>query len=240
MNTKRQTVWLVSMLSLMVILSAYYLFTEDVGSKADLLTENTQQQQPAGATEVAVGEGGIVVDSVVDSEKENSTNTATESAKDNDGDAGKADHSSTEKEDTDADAAAQAAKEDQEVLRQIEAQGMASSIFNQIQYKRDQQFKAENNRLYGVISDTKQDPQTATKAVEELDLLEEKTAMITSVEEELSKQFNQAIVSVEPNDKYKVVVQSNKMEKSEADGIVQLVMKELDLTADQVSVQFVP
>ncbi|MCC3373389.1 SpoIIIAH-like family protein [Cohnella sp. REN36] len=29
MNNKRQTIWLVSMLSLMVILSAYYLFTED-------------------------------------------------------------------------------------------------------------------------------------------------------------------------------------------------------------------
>jgi len=239
MNTKRQTVWLVSMLSLMVILSAYYLFTEDVGSKAELLTENTQQQ-PDGATEVAVGEGGIIVDAVVGSENGNSTNAATESTKGNEGNAGKAENSSTEKEDADADAAAQAAKEDQEVLRQIEAQGMASSIFNQIQYKRDQQFKAENNRLYGVISDTKQDPQTATKAVEELDLLEEKTAVITNVEEELSKQFNQAIVSVESNDKYKVVVQSNKLEKSEADGIVQLVMKELDLRADQVSVQFVP
>lgn len=30
MNKKRQTVWLVSMLSIMVILSAYYLFTEDL------------------------------------------------------------------------------------------------------------------------------------------------------------------------------------------------------------------
>lgn len=30
MNSKRQTVWLVSMLSLMVVLSAYYLFTDDV------------------------------------------------------------------------------------------------------------------------------------------------------------------------------------------------------------------
>lgn len=30
MNTKRQTVWLVSMLSIMVVLSAYYLFTNDV------------------------------------------------------------------------------------------------------------------------------------------------------------------------------------------------------------------
>lgn len=32
MNTKRQTIWLVSMLSLMVVLSAYYLFTEDVNN----------------------------------------------------------------------------------------------------------------------------------------------------------------------------------------------------------------
>lgn len=30
MNTRRQTIWLVSMLSIMVVLSAYYLFTEDV------------------------------------------------------------------------------------------------------------------------------------------------------------------------------------------------------------------
>ena len=45
MNTKRQTVWLVSMLSLMVILSAYYLFTEDVNKSDDLLTDGTAQQQ---------------------------------------------------------------------------------------------------------------------------------------------------------------------------------------------------
>ena len=30
MNTRRQTVWLVSMLGLMVVLSAYYLFTDNV------------------------------------------------------------------------------------------------------------------------------------------------------------------------------------------------------------------
>jgi len=36
MNTKRQTIWLVSMLSLMVVLSAYYLFTQDLGGKTQL------------------------------------------------------------------------------------------------------------------------------------------------------------------------------------------------------------
>ncbi len=40
MNAKRQTIWLVSMLSLMVVLSAYYLFTEDV-NKLDLASTET-------------------------------------------------------------------------------------------------------------------------------------------------------------------------------------------------------
>lgn len=38
MNPKRQTVWLVSMLSLMVVLSAYYLFTTD--SSTSMLTSD--------------------------------------------------------------------------------------------------------------------------------------------------------------------------------------------------------
>ena len=53
MNTKRQTVWLVSMLSLMVVLSAYYLFTQDVESP-DVLTDGSQTEQAAqNATEAA-------------------------------------------------------------------------------------------------------------------------------------------------------------------------------------------
>lgn len=43
MNTKRQTVWLVSMLSLMVVLSAYYLFTEDVDTM-DTTADNVMNE----------------------------------------------------------------------------------------------------------------------------------------------------------------------------------------------------
>lgn len=44
MNKKRQTVWLVSMLSIMVILSAYYLFTDDL-SQADLASQQGDMDQ---------------------------------------------------------------------------------------------------------------------------------------------------------------------------------------------------
>lgn len=61
MNTKRQTVWLVSMLSLMVVLSAYYLFTQDVESP-EVLTDGSQTEQAAqNATEAAASGGELVV-----------------------------------------------------------------------------------------------------------------------------------------------------------------------------------
>lgn len=64
MNTKRQTVWLVSMLSLMVVLSAYYLFTQDTNT-SDVLTDSSQTEKAAGnATEAAVDGKGLVVNQV--------------------------------------------------------------------------------------------------------------------------------------------------------------------------------
>jgi len=62
MNTRRQTIWLVSMLSLMVILSAYYLFTQDITGK-DQLSDATK------------GENGAVVASDTTEEEQEYTIT---------------------------------------------------------------------------------------------------------------------------------------------------------------------
>lgn len=61
MNTKRQTIWLVSMLSLMVVLSAYYLFTQDLDD-ADKLSGNSGVTE--NVSEVTGNGQGIVVDEV--------------------------------------------------------------------------------------------------------------------------------------------------------------------------------
>lgn len=45
MNKKRQTIWLVSMLSIMVVLSAYYLFTDKSGENKDVLTDSNPMNQ---------------------------------------------------------------------------------------------------------------------------------------------------------------------------------------------------
>ncbi|OUM96870.1 MAG: hypothetical protein A9Z00_04685 [Thermobacillus sp. ZCTH02-B1] len=199
MNSRRQTIWLVSMLSLMVVLSAYYLFTEDLDTG------------PADGRQAAADDTGIVVDEV-------------------DPDAGWA-----------ADGS-QLSEEDAEVLRQLEAQGIGSSggdYIAKLQHARTEEFAEAAERLYGIIADTSLDAGESSAAMEQLSLLEEKEEKLTGIEEELSARFPNVVVT-EENNRYKVVVQSEKLETADAVDIVDLVMKTMDVTADRVSVQYVP
>ncbi len=68
MKGKRQTIWLVSMLSLMVVLSAYYLFTEDTGASIPKETAGTIQVDSANngtdTADSAVLDNGLVINEV--------------------------------------------------------------------------------------------------------------------------------------------------------------------------------
>lgn len=68
MKGKRQTIWLVSMLSLMVVLSAYYLFTEDTGTSIPKETAGSIQvdtlKDGEGNTDQAVLDSGLVINEV--------------------------------------------------------------------------------------------------------------------------------------------------------------------------------
>jgi len=207
MNTKRQTIWLVSMLSLMVVLSAYYLFTEDLDSGT--LTEET--------AEVGLTEGtGITVDSVAPGAGAV-------------GDAGTA-------------AEEGLTAEDAEVLRQLEAQGTVSvggDYITKLQMSRSEQIAQETDRLLGIMSDLTNKPEQATTAAEELSALEEKADKLTGIEEQLQSAYPNVVVA-EENERYNVVVQSEKLESAQAVDIVDLVMKTLDVSADRVSVQYIP
>ncbi|MFX3633600.1 MAG: SpoIIIAH-like family protein [Candidatus Pristimantibacillus sp.] len=206
MNTKRQTIWLVSMLSLMVVLSAYYLFTQDSGSE-DLLTDSSQTEKgasPSNAAEVTAGGNQMIIDEV-----QQPDNSAISPA-------------------------------DEQVLEQVEAQGGVSSVFAELESKRTEQYNEETDKFYAVIADTQDtNPEESTAAWKEITLLEEKNLKLTNIETELLKDYHNAIID-EENNRYKVLVESEKMEKSQAAEIIDLVMKSLDVNADQVSVQFVP
>ncbi|WP_238650193.1 SpoIIIAH-like family protein [Paenibacillus piscarius] len=104
MKGKRQTIWLVSMLSLMVVLSAYYLFTEDTGTSipketAGSIQVDTVKDGTGGGTSTTLDSGlvikevstdkGIAVGTVDDSSKKAKDEAATAAVTDDSSGAGK-------------------------------------------------------------------------------------------------------------------------------------------------------
>ncbi|MFS0871402.1 SpoIIIAH-like family protein [Paenibacillus xylanilyticus] len=274
MNNKRQTVWLVSMLSLMVILSAYYLFTEDSGPVNAPVAES---QQVDGMKEGEVKETagildpteGLVVNEVVNGGEVTGTDASEQPASEPTEDPAATEgqeaaeteqapasepgasepeaNQETDKGTTTApDAAGSetegiATKTDEEVLKEMEEQNTAasaSSQFQNYQWQREESNNRKYEELMTIAGDLSKTPEENAKATEELRTLEEKEAKINGIEETLSQQFANAIVQ-EDADKYKVVVLSDKLDVKQAVSIVDLVMKELAVTQNKISVQYV-
>ncbi|MEK4881188.1 MULTISPECIES: SpoIIIAH-like family protein [Paenibacillus] len=312
MNGKRQTIWLVSMLSLMVVLSAYYLFTEDSGASIPKDTAGTMQvdslKDTAGAALPTVGDKGVVVNEVVSqgdvvadegvvdsttgaattddsataaattddsataaktddsaatAKTDDSTTTAktdestTTAAKD---DSSKAAANSSDSEKTTTDTAAKdatktdtsakdtaantttktPAKNDKEILDEVASQSVsASSMFTNYLYEREQKNLKNQQDLLALINDMDKTPADNAVAQEQLLNLEEKESKITGIEEQLQQKYGEAIVKEEAGDSYKVVILSDKLDVKQAVSIVDLVMKELSVSQDKISVQYV-
>ena len=294
MNGKRQTIWLVSMLSLMVVLSAYYLFTEDSGASIPKDTAGTiQVDSVKGSTDAAlptVGDNGLVVNEVVAdgdvvadagvtddtsgaATTGDSTTTAVtdESSKDKAGsiDSDKTATETSSKDTTAKDTTAKdttakdttakdttakdtttkdttattektPVKDDAAILDEVASQSVsASSMFNNYLYEREQKNLKDQNDLLALINDMDKTPADNAIASEQLRSLEEKESKITGIEEQLQQKYGEAIVKEEAGDSYKVVVLSDKLDVKQAVGIVDLVMKELSVSQDKISVQYI-
>jgi len=280
MNGKRQTIWLVSMLSLMVVLSAYYLFTEDSGVSAPTETAGTiQVEGKIKDTAGVVGDGGVVINEVVkegavvsnaDTNSENAPVAAdTEDVTSADDSLAAADPAVKDTEVKDTNASDQAAatsestkdpvkdtavedkavastttktesKDDEEILKEVASQTVsANSMFNNYLYEREQKNLKDQNDLYALINDMTKTPADNAMAHEQLRSLEEKESKINGIEEQLQLKYGEAIVKEETDNTYKVVVLSDKLDVKQAVGIVDLVMKELSVTQDKISVQYV-
>jgi len=245
MNNKRQTIWLVSMLSLMVVLSAYYLFTGDSGTSQipvadsqqvvdqkltenkELVTEVVVDEQNKDLTETAkstdtvkkTDDTTVAIDSVKETEKAVTKDTTKDTAK----------GETTESTE---------AKNDDEVLKEVASQATSGrSILDSYQLERKDNSMKKQSDLYVMLNETNT-PEEVAKANDELRSLDEKEVKITGIEEELHKQFEEVVVK-EENDKYQVLVLSDKLDVKQAVNIVQLVMKELNVSQDKVSVQYV-
>lgn len=199
MNSKRQTIWLVSMLSLMVLLSAYYLFTEDVND-LDLSAPNLPQED-------------------IDVTNTNVDPTAH-------------DHATDQGEGL-------AGLTDEEVLQYLESgYGAGDDYFVYQQMQRDEKFSRELEEWLAGMTEGKS-PDEIARAAEEYERVSTMQAKVEYIEEELGKDFRNVVVLPEGKN-VKVVVQADKLERSQAVSIMDLVMAELGVAKDYISVQVRP
>lgn len=246
MNAKRQTIWLVSMLSLMVVLSAYYLFTEDV-NKLDLATTETinktqevkidmSQVDPASAakTDVKATTGG---DAKVDTKAVTPQNSTKTDAKTD----VKTDAKTTTTQDASKATKPDTAKTDEQVLKIVEEQARttsASDYFTNEQMKQRDYFSKTSSDLMEIIIDSKKTPEAVAKATNDLAKLTDIQEKVENLQDVLMKDFPQAIINQDGN-KWKVTVQSDKLEKSQGVTIVDMVMKELSTGPENIKIQYV-
>ncbi|MFC5532572.1 SpoIIIAH-like family protein [Cohnella yongneupensis] len=220
MNNKRQTIWLVSMLSLMVILSAYYLFTEDV-PKTDNANGITEQTNQLDATQASgTNSDGIEITQVDTITGETSTAT---------------DDSTIASDDT----ATGLSPEDEAVIKDM-TNLKGAELLDQISLSRKEKVDKTADDLSSILADTKNhSPEEAQAASEQLRQLEDTNDRITALEDKLLQEFDNAVVSEEDVNNYKIIVLSDKLEKKQAVSIVDLATKELNTSPDHVTVQVV-
>jgi stage III sporulation protein AH len=217
MNSKRQTIWLVSMLSLMVVLSAYYLFTEDA-NKLNTAKDASQIQ------EVKIDNTVSTPDSAAETDTQNSVNTENQADTNT-----KTSSETTTKQLTDA-----------QVLDKIAQQGKSNEdYFIAQQLERNDNFAKQTHNLMTIITDSKQNTEALTKAYNDLDLIQKRQVKLSNIEDELLKDYPNVIVTEDAN-KWKVVLQENKLEKSQAVSIVDLVMQELNVGPENISIKVIP
>jgi stage III sporulation protein AH len=243
MNSKRQTIWLVSMLSLMVVLSAYYLFstdaskldkTKDAAQTQEIKVDTTNTTQDSAAktdTQTKATDGTAAKSTDQTAADATSTNTST-------ADKTNAADSSVQKSANDNSSSTQLT--DAQVLQKVTQQGKTGEdYFMAQQMQRNDNLAKETQTLMTIITDAKQNTEAVTKAYDDLQKIQTRQAKLSTIEDELAKDYTNVIVTEEAN-KWKVVLQDNKLEKSQAVSIVDLVMKELSIGPENISVQVMP
>jgi stage III sporulation protein AH len=215
------------MLSLMVILSAYYLFTEDAPVTDNASGIEQTEQYPDASKDSALNSDGISVSQV-----DSTTNEVTGIEPD-----GTADGEVTEEAaGTEGDPNA-VTLEDEEVINRL-ANLKGNDLLETKLKEQQEKVSKKVEELSAMLVDSKLSQDDATFAAEELGRLEETDARITSLQEKLLQEFDNAVVSEEDTN-FKVIVLSEKLEKKQAVGIMDMATKELNVTPDRVTVQYV-
>jgi stage III sporulation protein AH len=224
MNTRRQTIWLVSMLSLMVVLSAYYLFTDNI-DELDVASENEEVNHTViDAVEVDEHSDLTELDELLASAGQlDGTSPSAESKSDKGTDEGLVTINDSDKK----------------TLQKVQAGAQSGEeVLASIDMKRTQALQKETEQLMEIALDPKKTVDEVASAENRLQMIEETQAKVSDLEDQLMREYENVIIT-EDKGKWNVIIQADKLQRSEAVTIIDMVNEQLQVSPSKIAVEFV-
>lgn len=216
MILRRQTVWLLTMLAVMVVLSGYYL------------AKGPQEQVPTSGQQQAVQKQEPISGVVVESKQVEQAPIATPvDANNKQATAKPGATTDTPQASTQGNTAA--------VLPVLDT---ASEIFQGYKMKREAQVQQQKDEQLAIMGNTESSPQAVAEAKAKYEELSNQDNAIMNVEELLKASGYQDAVVFMQDDKVTVVVQKNELSSNEAVEIIAHVKQHLNVPATHVAVKF--
>jgi len=222
MILRKQTVWLLTMLAVMVVLSGYYL------------VKGPQDQVPTSGQQEAVQKQEQISGVVVESKQVDQPSQATPVD-------GKNESPTAAGLPTDTQAPnAQTAPEPQQSAGNavVPVAETASEIFQGYKMKREAQLQQQKDEQLAIIGSSESSAQAVADARTKYEQLSTQETATTNIEEILKANGYQDAVVYVNDDKVTVIVQKDKLTANEAVDIIAQVKQQLNVPATNVTVQF--
>ncbi|MCC2526070.1 stage III sporulation ratchet engulfment protein SpoIIIAH [Bacillus halotolerans] len=212
---KKQTVWLLTMLSLVVVLSVYYIMSPESKNAVQMQSEKSPSDSGEVATEKTPAKE--------DTKEKNSTETEKE-----DGTKGTKDSSS------DKETSAEASEKGTVVTETAD-----DDLFTTYRLDLEDARSKEREELNAIVSSDDATAKEKSEAYDKMTALSEAEGTEKQLETLIKTQgYEDALVNAE-GDKINITVKSDKHSKSKATAIIDLVAKEIKTMKD-VAVTFEP
>ncbi|GIO07053.1 stage III sporulation protein AH [Brevibacillus reuszeri] len=218
MILRKQTVWLLTMLAVMVVLSGYYL----VKGPVDQVPTSGNQQAVQKQEQIS----GVVVES---KQVEQAPQATPVDAKNNNQEATAPKANTPETPDPAKQTAGNAV---------VPVADTTSEIFQGYKMKREAQVQQQKDEQLAIMSNADSSPQAVAEAKSKYEELSSQDNATMNVEEMLKASGYQDAVVFVQDDKVTVIVQKDKLSANEAVEIIAHVKQHLNVPATNINVQF--
>jgi len=218
MILRKQTVWLLTMLAVMVVLSGYYL----VKGPVDQVPTSGNQQAVQKQEQIS----GVVVES---KQVEQAPQATPVDAKNNKQEAAAPQANTPATPDPTKQTAGNAV---------VPVADTTSEIFQGYKMKREAQVQQQKDEQLAIMSNADSSPQAVAEAKAKYEELSSQDNATMNVEEMLKASGYQDAVVFVQDDKVTVIVQKDKLSANEAVEIIAHVKQHLNVPATNINVQF--